>query len=204
MTRTVVTAQRLIAMARERGAIVLPGNALITPAAADWLLTAKVPVTQEGAAPPVPAEPTFHLLGDGGDPYVRALLPGLERRFPSLEFLSCRNDRRCLLEHLRTITAALSEDPARRAVVVANGAVVSCVANKQARVRAAILDQPGSLRMLMRELGANLLILEPGRFSPGQARASCEQFFTGRTSTCPSLASALPPFGEPAGPGGEG
>lgn len=196
MTRPVITAQKLTAQAREHGEVVLPENALLTPSAKDWLLGAKVPVRTDGAEAPQPKGPRFYLLGDGGDPYLKALLPDLERRFPSLEFLSCNNDRRCLLESLRRVCSDLSKSPARRAVaILEHGGITSCVANKQARVRAAILDQPSALRMLTRELGINLLILEKGRFAVGQARASIETFLTGRTSTDPRVAPFLPPMG---------
>ena len=71
------------------------------------------------------------------------------------------------------------ESPGRVVIVVENGAIASCVANKRAHVRAAVIARPSELRMLQRELGINVLIVETGRFSIHHGRAMIEAFLTG-------------------------
>ena len=94
MTRPLVTVNALIRQARADGAITIPENALVTPAAADWLQSTHVPVRQVGAAEPKPdGAARCYLIGNGSGAYVQTLLPRLERRYPTLEFLSCRGDR---------------------------------------------------------------------------------------------------------------
>lgn len=193
MSRPLVTVRTLVSQLRERGAIELPENALVTPAARDWLHGSRARVQRVAARRPAPpASPTVYLVGDAAQPVVRALLPALERRWPGLRFLPCHGNMAGLMAALREACARLAESSEHRAVVIVrDGAGVSCVANKCAHVRAAILGAPSALFALQHELGINLLILERERTSLAQMRAAIETFLTGRSSLSPVLAAAL-------------
>lgn len=193
MSRPLVTVKTLLAQARERGAIELPDDALVTPAAADWLYGCRLPVRRVGAQTAAPEEaPTRYVIGDAADPYVQALLPQLERQNTGLEFLACNGNRVGLLAAIRKLCAALAECQRRRGVIiVGQGAIPACVANRRSHVRAAILSQPSALAGLMRELAPNVLIIERGRISLRQAQASIQAFFAGKAALDPVIAAAL-------------
>ena len=203
MTRPLVTVKTLIAQTRQRGAVELPENALVTPAARDWLSGTRVAVRRVNAPPEQAAAPERYFLGDAAQPVVQTLVPGLHRRHAGLKFVPCHGNMAGLLAALRETCAALSAAPERRAVVVVReGASISCVANKYPRVRAAILGQPSDLLMLLRELGVNLLILERERTSLQQMRAAIDSFFTGPCSVAPVIEAALAGLALAAQPGG--
>ncbi len=192
MKRPLITVKSLVSQRRERGGIDLPENALITPAAADWLRSSRVPVRRIAAAPEQIPEPDRYVIGNEAQPTVQTLLPLLQRRYANLEFLSCHGNMDGLMAALREVCAAVCASPQRRAVVlVRDGAPVSCVANKYPGVRAAILGQPSALFALQRELGINLLILERERTSLQQIRAAIDAFFTTPTSVAPAIEAAL-------------
>jgi hypothetical protein len=193
VNRPLVTVKTLIAASRARGEIELSADALITPAAADWLRGTRVPVRRVDVAGPGRDEaPTVYLIGDEAQPDMQTLLPGLERRYPGLAFLPCHGRRSGLLAAVREMCDGLREGSGRRGVIlVSNGAVPNCVANKYAHVRAAIVSQPSALFALQRELGINVLVFERGRLSLRQTRATIDAFLTGKTDLDPEIEAAL-------------
>jgi hypothetical protein len=193
MSRPLVTVKTLLAQARGGGPIDLAADALITPAAADWLAATRLPVRRvEGPAPGPVGEPGLYLVADGAHPTVRALLPILERRYGSMAFWSCRGHVVGLMEALGQACDALAADPARRCVVVMkDGSTAQLVSNKRPHVRAAIGHRPSQLTGLMRNLGINMLILEHDRVSLRQMQGMIETFSTGATSLDPVVGAAL-------------
>lgn len=193
MTRTLITVNTLRTLVREQGRVDIPADALITPAARDWLQGARVPV-QYGVqtASPIAVGPTHYLIGDGRKADIQTLVPTLERQYPGLQFRSCEGKMGRLLDVLRQTCEDLATDCERRAVVVVReGASISIVANKYAQVRAAILPRPSDLFTFQRELGVNLLILERERTSLAQMRAAIDALFTGPAELAPVVAAAL-------------
>jgi len=193
MSRPLVTVKTLVTQSRDHGRIELPANALITPAAQDWLRSSGVPVrrTDATAAPENPA-PTVYLIGDGQTSTLQTLLPILERKYDNLKFLSCHGHLAGCLEALTDVCAALSACSQRRAVVIVRAAaIVSCIANKCPDVRAAIASGPSALSELRHRLGINLLILEPGQTSLRQMQAMIDGFLAGKTEIDPVIESAL-------------
>ena len=204
MSRPLITVKTLIEQSRRRGEIELPADALVTPAANDWLRASKVPVRRmDGAGPATAHRPTLYVVGDEADPAVRTLLPTLERQRDGLTFLSCRGTRAGLLEAVHETCTGLCGCPQRRGIVlVQDGAVVSCVANRYPKVRAAIASRPSALTMLVRELGVNLLILETGCVSLRQMQAMIDAFLNGKPGLDPLIEAALAGRGTPAATGG--
>lgn len=194
MSRPLVTVKTLIAAARDAGEIALPENALITPAAADWLQTTRVPVKKVGAeAPPSSPRAAVYVVGDANCPVVQTILPGLQRSRDGVEFLPCHGRLAGLLDAVRQTCELLRECSQRRGVVLVEhaGPTVSCVANRTPGVQAAILPQPSALFGLMRRLGVNMLILETGRLSVAQLRASLDTFLAGKVELDPTITAAL-------------
>lgn len=193
MSRPLVTVKTLIAMSREQGEIVLSDEAIITPAAQDWLHGTRVPVRRvNGNVDPAPNHTTHFLIGDAGNPYLQTLVPNIERQHPGVQFRSCDNRRDCLLAAIADMCASLAQCSDRRgAIVVENGAIASCVANKYRHVRAAILVRPSDLFALQRSLGVNVLVLEMSQVSLHQAQAAIDALFAGKCGLDPLVADAI-------------
>jgi hypothetical protein len=206
MSRPLVTVKMLIAQSRDRGSVELPANALVTPAAADWLRSSRFPVQHLDADPPPTARrPTAYLLGDAADPYVQTLLPALQRRHDDVRLLPCNGRLSGLLSALGQMCAGMKEGSQRRGVIVVNsGAIASCVANRHAHVRAAIVTQPSALFTMLRELGINVLIVEKGRTSLRQAQAMIETFLSAETQVNPAISAVLSGAPTEASAGGNG
>jgi hypothetical protein len=194
MSRTLITVKTLAAQARNGRAIEIAADALVTPAAADWLAATQLPVRRLDAAPVADPtrDPALSVVADGSHPNVRTLLPLLERQYGPVAFWSCRGHVAGLMEALQHAFDALAGDPARRCVVVMrDGSIAHCVSNRQPHVRAAIATRPSHLTGLMRNLGINMLILEHERISLRQMQGMIETFTSGATSLEPAVAAAL-------------
>ncbi len=193
MSRPLITVKTLIAQSREGTAINLPADAIITPAAQDWLQATRLPVRRNGAGPRVPAaSPTVYVIGDAKDPTMQTLLPVLERQHDSLTFLPCQGHLAGCLDAVRRMCEGLSQCSRRRGIVVVRvGGIVSCVANRNPNVRAAVLTRPSDLYGLQKDLGINVLVLERERLSLRQMQASIETFLAARSSVDPAVEAAL-------------
>ncbi len=193
MKRPLVTVKTLTAQARERGEVEVANNALITPAAADWLRSTSLPVRHVGDdQPAVSTAPTIYVIGDAASPTLRTILPQLEREYGNLEFLPCEGHLAGCLAAVEEMCAGLAQCSRRRGVVIVrNGAIVNCVANKHAHVRAAILTRPSDLFTLQNELAINLLILERGQISVQQMLAATDRFVKGKPRLNPIVKAAI-------------
>lgn len=195
MGRPLITVNSLLAMERH-GEIVLPADALITPAAQDFLLGTRTPVRHVDAQPVISDQPKRYFCGDVHCPLIKTMLPGLQREYPNLAFSSCEGQVGVLLPSLTRICSGLSECNQRRAVVVVERtALVSCFANKYPKIRAAVAESPVVLFDLMRELELNLMILNPAKLALRQIRAMIDTFFAGKTSMAADVQAA---FGDAA------
>jgi ribose 5-phosphate isomerase RpiB len=193
MSRPLVTVKTLLAQVRDGEPLMLPPDAIITPAARDWLQTARVTVQSADAPPPAaPKAPTRYVIGDPKCPTVATLLPQLEREHAKLDFRSCQGRLDCCLQHLCAVCKGLAECDQRRGVVlVADGSVVSAVANRHPQVRAAVVQRPSALSGIMQCLGPNLLVLETRQLAVRQIAALMNDFFRARPRTEPCVAAAL-------------
>jgi ribose 5-phosphate isomerase RpiB len=193
MSRPLVTVKTLLAQVRDGAPLTLPADAIITPAARDWLQTARVTVETSDAPPPVkPKGPTRYVIGDPACPTVATLLPQLERAHAKLDFRSCQGRLDCCLQHLCAVCQGLAECDQRRGVVlVAEGSVVSAVANRHPQVRAAVVQRPSALAAIMQCLGPNLLVVETSQLAVRQVVALMNDFFDARPRVEPCVAAAL-------------
>ncbi len=195
MSRPLVTVNSLLTQLREHGAVELPADALVTPAARDWLRGARVTIRPTAATTPAPAAPpppTHYLIADPALPLVQTLLPPLQRRHGGLQLLPTNHDLKPLLAAVLAACRGLGGCTQRRGVaLVRDGAFLTCLANRHAKVRAAILAAPTALYRLQHELGVNLLIIELDRLSLQQTRAALEAFLDGPTHLAPEFEDAL-------------
>lgn len=192
MSRPLVTVNTITTMARTLGRVELPANALITPAARDRLQGSGLTVTWLGADEAPAQRTALYLVGDGANPTCQTLVTSLERVLGKVQFWSCNGHRAGLLAALKNATDALAKCSQRRAaVVVRDGGLVSCVANRQAHVRAVVCDKPTRLMGYMRDLAVNLLVLEYERLSLRQMQGMLETFVRSETGIDPVVEAAL-------------
>lgn len=195
MSRPLVTVKSLLAQARDRREIVLADEALVTPAAEEWLTRCGLPVRRMSNPPEAESSsPTLYVVGDAAHPRLRTLLPMIERRFGPVTFRPCHGHRQGLLAALDQTCDTLAGCSRRKGIVIVrDGALSQCVANKREGVRAAIISRPSQLFDLVRGLGVNLLILEHEPMSLRQMQAIIEQFVSMEPSIDPFLEPALGP-----------
>jgi hypothetical protein len=195
MNRPLVTVKSLLAQARDGREIVLADEALVTPAAEEWLTRCGLPVRRMNAPSDANTlSPTLCVVGDAAHPRLRTLLPMIERRFGPVTFRPCHGHRKGLLAALAQTCDALAGCSRRKGIVIVrDGALSQCVANKREGVRAAIISRPSQLFELVRGLGVNLLILEHESVSLRQMQAIIERFVSMEPSIDPLLELALGP-----------
>jgi hypothetical protein len=192
LSRQLVTVKTITAQLRELGRVELRSDALITPAARDRLQSSGLQVTWLDRAPAEPERVALYLVGDGANPVCQTLQLNLERSLGPVRFWSCQGHRAGLLAALRHATDALAKCSRRRAaVVVRDGGLVACVANRQPHVRAVVCGQPTRLAGYMRDLAVNLLVLESDRLALRQMQGMLETFARGATALDPVVAEAL-------------
>jgi len=193
MSRPLITVKTLNAQSRADPGINLPAAAHITPPAQDWLQATRLPVRRNGVGARAPASsPTVYVIGDAKDATMQTLLPTLERHHDSLTFLPCQGNLAGCLDAVHRMCEGLSQCSQRRGIVLVRaGGIVSCVANRNPKVRAAVLTRPSDLYGLQKNLDINVLILEQERMSLRQMLASIETFLTGKGSLSPAVEAAL-------------
>lgn len=192
MSRPLITVKELLSQVREHGRVTLPEDALVTPAARDWLQGAAVKVERVGAvATAAKAVPRLHVVGDHTHPVVQTLLPSLERTYGAA-FQSCNGHLAGLMTCLADVCQWLGAAPEHKGVaLLRDGAIAACVANRYPHVRAAIAQRPSSMFRLLRSLGINLLILETEAMSLRQLTALIDEFMKTKTTLDPAVEAAL-------------
>jgi len=194
MSRPLVTVKTLLAQARNGNGrlIEIAEDALITPAAADWLSSRGLAVSRVAPDAAALTAPVLNLVGDANHPRCQTLLPLLERSLGGVVFRPCRGHRAGLLEAVQQTCAAVAADGTRRGVVVVrDGAIVTCLANKHPAIRAAVVRGPAQLSALVSELGLNLLVLEHSVLSLRQMVGLIETFARAKPQLDPIVDKAL-------------
>lgn len=193
MSRPLITVKELLSQVREHGRVTMPENALVTPAARDWLQGAAVKIERVGAvARAAKTTPLLRVVGDHANPVVQTLLPALERAYGDAPFQSCHGHLAGLMTCLADLCQWLGTAPEHKGVaLLRDGAIAACVANRHPHVRAAIAQRPSSMFRLLRSLGINLLILETEALSLRQLTALIDEFMRTKTTLDPAVEAAL-------------
>jgi hypothetical protein len=199
MARPLITVKALMQQVRKRGRVQLPENALISPAAADWLRGTHVQVQRTGAVQlggrgdaDGKSARAIYLVGDEHEPCVQTLVPELERRHAGLRFRPVQPRVTSLIVALVDMCAALNGCARTRGIAIVNEAsLVTCLANRFPRVRGAIVARASELHALMRRMALNLLILPLGDIALRQQAALIDSFLAGRADFEPELEAGL-------------
>jgi hypothetical protein len=135
-------------------------KSLITPTARDWLHTHQVRWQRGGHSNASTGTPQHRrqLLISTITPAVRTLSDAASRELPGWKHELSGNSPEVANAAIRAINAAEAE----LVVVISDAAdVVACRANRNERVRAAVVVSPEHLRLLAEHMGPNVLVINP-------------------------------------------
>jgi hypothetical protein len=169
LTAAVITADLLAATVRTGMALQIGRKSIVTPAARDWLHTNKVVWSRSGSVAPqtlVATEPTVKVVSVGKwqlviqtvTANVRALQDAFKRRSDGWDIELVGQPHEAALAAIRSISTAERDG----VVVISDFAeVIACRANRNARVRAAVITDRKQLELASQHLGVNLVCVNP-------------------------------------------
>lgn len=167
--------------------VIVPRGAVVTPAALDELRSARIELTIGAIATSGPAtagtneklEKLYvHATHDG--PSLAALVRLLSRVGRSIETLVPAS----LPEAVAELVAVAAQSRNVGVLVTRHVDAALCLANRHREVRAVAGRDKASVREAIRDLGANLLVLDPSRFSLFSLASLIETFAAPGSRTC--------------------
>ena len=189
MSRPVVTAIMLDELVRAGAEIRLRRDALVTPAARDWLRDHAVPVIWEDRVEP---GGQVAVVMDASVPELRTVRTYLERQGLLGELIEPPGGGRRIACATRELCEKMLRGEAAKGVVfAADGAVPVCLANKYPKVRAALGTGLPAVEQACRALGLNVLVIEYPTQTGYQTRQMIERFVAGPAAPPAALATAL-------------
>jgi ribose 5-phosphate isomerase RpiB len=190
MSRPVVTARLLDELQKSGAEIRLPKDALITPAARDWLKANAVPVTWEDCAK---VKCTLAVVMDPARAEMRAVRAVLERLAGPVEVIApAANGTGPLASAVRRLCGKINRREVSKGVVfTADPAVPLVVANKHDGIRAAIACSLMGVEEACRELGVNVLVVDTKAHAMYLTRQMIERLMAGPTSAPPEIAAMI-------------
>jgi len=158
MSRPVLTAILLEDLHRQGLEFHLPKNAIITPAARDWLKEHPVPVTWVETDNGIE---NLVVVMDPSLPEMRTMRTILDRQGGLKKVIEPVGGLKGIAEATRQLCKEIARKQAGKGIIFAvDGAVPVCVANKHNGIRAAMgIDVP-MVEEACRELGINVLVIE--------------------------------------------
>ncbi len=193
MSRQVVTALLLEDLRRSGAEIRLSADALVTPAARDWLKEHAVPVTWEK---PGQAGGKLAVVMDPSLSEMRMVRTMLDRSLPAsgglVEVIEPAGGRGGLASATRRLCGRLARREVARGVVFAqDGCVPVVIANKHRGIRAALGVNVPMVEEASRQLGINLLVIEyPGQ-TAYQMKQMIERLLRGPTAAQPETLATI-------------
>lgn len=178
MSRIVVTAQTLEDWLRAGRVIELPRDALITPAARDWIKEHDAPVTWCDAGPASGVVPGgAQIVIDLTVPMLRSVLATLERTLGTVETIDPSAKAGGVIPAVQALCTNVKGGQASRGVIFCDdGALAVCIANKCAGVRAALATSVPAVEQAVRQLAINVLVLEASQQTMHQVRQMVQRF----------------------------
>ena len=190
MGRPVVTAIMLEDLRREQAEIRLRKDALITPAARDWLKEHPVPVIWE--EPGQSGGGTLAVVMDPALPEMRLMRTILDRRGGLADVIEPQGGRAGMIDATRRLCRRIAgKEVAKGVVFVQDGALPVCLANKHKGIRAALGVNVPMVEEACRQLGINVLVIEYAAQTTYMMRQMIERFMAGRAAARPETTTAI-------------
>ena len=190
MSRPVVTAILLDDLLRTGTEIVLQKNALLTPAARDWMRDHAVPISwldtgDDGRA-------SLALVMDPKLPEMRAIRTMLDRDGGVKEIIEPLVGPGAMAQATRRLCGMICRGEVTKGVVfAADGAVPTCIANKHNDIRAALGMNVPMVEEAARELGINVLVIEYPTQTAYQMKQMIQRLVSGPVAPRPEIAAVI-------------
>jgi ribose 5-phosphate isomerase RpiB len=162
--------------------MLVPAGAVVTPAVRDELQRRQIVLRKGGdqaAGAAVRIGFVLGLVGDADSSGAAAAAVQAEAGAAD------RIQNPCVLEVVRQVMQAISAQTGIGVVLTDRPAVALCLANRRTGIRAAWGVNAASVREAARQIGANLLVLDPTRPSVHELRSMIREFLGGRHD-CPA------------------
>lgn len=202
-----VTARQLQQMLRDSGTIVLPAGARLTPGAQDLVRAQKLelsydavagkpqvqltPTASPAATSPTPAGASFVYWCGAKSGTAKAAI-SMTAREVNLRELAVGGDASSSIAAVRgTIEAIKGKSAVGAILVVDHASVVTALANRSPHLRAIVGTSLGAIDLGLTQLGANVLILEPGNLPLMMIRNLILKFIRSPRGMSEELAKAL-------------
>jgi hypothetical protein len=202
-----VTARQLEQMLRDSGTIVLPAGARLTPGAQDLVRAKKLELSYDAsagkpqvqltsttsplAASPSPSGASFVYWCGAKSGTAKAAI-SMTAREVNLRELPVGGDANNAIAAVRSTIEAIKNKSAVGAIlVVEHASIVSTLANRSPHLRAIVGTSIGAIDLGLSQLGANVLILEPGNLPLMTIRNLITKFIRSPRGMNEELAKAL-------------
>ena len=191
MSRSIVTASMLEDLRRSGAEIRIKKDALITPAARDWLKDHRLPVTWDEAGSAKGGK-SFAAVMDASRPEMRAIRVWLDRMGGLSEIIEPVGGQSGILSATRRLCGRVFRKEVTKGLVFAHDAAAPlCIANKHNGIRAIPGVNVPSVEEANRELGPNILVIEYPTQTAYQIKQMVERFLSGPTAARPETAAAI-------------
>jgi len=161
MSRQVVTATWLEDLHRSGGEIRVAADALITPAAKDWIKDKAVPIQYLQETSNGRANGPFGLVLNEQQTVQRSIAMNLESKFGNGQRFLIDQDWPSVVTGLRQLCGAIQRETFSHGIVLAeDGTLPVCLANKQKGIRAAAAGSLSAVTEAIRTVGINVLVIE--------------------------------------------
>ncbi len=191
MARDLITANMLDRMAAAGQVIVVPRDALVTPAAQDWLRHTSVPVTYQDEQAGV--EASYGIAAEFGQPMLRSTAAAIEDvAGPYRRFEMPRSMGRESIAAAVELCGAIALGEIDRGIVMhAHPGTICILANKLPAVRAMVGTCWRSTEAACQAVGLNVLVLQPGAQSYHEIKQIAGKFLRAERQTLPAIEAAL-------------
>jgi hypothetical protein len=191
MARELITANTLQRLAAAGQPIVVPRDALVTPAAQDWLRHADVPVTYQDQAGQ--AEASYGIAAEFEQPMIRSTAAAIQDvAGPYRRFEMPRSSGRESIAAAIELCGAIATDDLDRGIVLHNHpGTIGILANKLPGVRAMVGTCWQATESACQAVGLNVLVLQPGVQSYHEIKQIASRFLRCERRTLPVLEAAI-------------
>jgi hypothetical protein len=179
LTDAVITADVLATRLNGHGKAVISPKSIVTPAAVDWLRERNIDWSRGVADAASPQKSANWRT------IVALSTPGVEAVLSSTDWP--RDLAGCWKEAAERATASICRAEADGIVVFTRAAVaVACQANRNERIRAAVVQSVGCVESARRSMGANVLVIDPRKKSFIELRNILRAFTTAASPKLPA------------------
>ncbi len=189
LTDRVVSAELLEQLPADTTAVQLPRRAVITPSARDIARDRGISLVPAATQPAAGAARPLIIARAECEADCSALTARLNRAIPASQQIPAAG----LASGLTTLADHAGRDAARGLLLTSNPALACVAANRHGSLRAVTADTVAGLEAAAAACAANLLVIDPSRFSATSLERMVVAFAARDSSPPPAVLTAAPP-----------